>query len=210
MIWILAYILLFKAFRKYLNHVVYRGISVVMIVLMLIQNFYFIDPLTNLAFEQYDTGKGKMIATEIKGGNFGDAFTTNFRHTYLYGLIDAMLQGSNFDAKTKVVIPYEKDYIYFYAYHGYDTVHKRRVFCAQPDGEKVLAMEHVFLGDILQEEQEELPERGIMYFLPYIECNEQAYVEQAEQFYEIGDRQEVSNWGGKMAYYVLERRKQVD
>ena len=204
MIWILAYILLMRTFRHCLKGIIGLGVPSAIIVLLLIQNFYFIDPISNLVFDQYDSGKGKMLATEIEGGNFGDSFTNNFRHTYLYGLVDTMLAEGDYNADTQIVIPYEKDYMYFYAYSGYDTVQKRRIFSVKPDDEKVLTINQIFLDDVLDGFGENISGRGIMYFLPYIDCDEEEYVRRAEQLYNVRKRQELSNWGGTMAYYILD------
>lgn len=203
MIWILAYIMLMRTFGNCLKSVTGLAVSYVVIVLLVIQNFYFIDPLSNLAFDQYDSGKGKMLATEVEGGNFGDAFTNNFRHTYLYDLVDTMLREGDYDTDTQILIPYQKDYMYFYAYTGYDTGEKRRIFSVRPDGEKVLEINQIFLDDVLNDCGESISGRGIMYFLPYIDCDEEEYIKKAEAFYKVGKRQEISNWGGTLAYYIL-------
>lgn len=203
MIWILAYIMLMKTFKHCLKNMIGLGVSFAVIGLMLIQNFYFIDPLSNLAFDQYDSGKGKMLATEVEGGNFGDAFTNNFRHTYLYDLVDTMLAKGDYNVNTQIVIPYKKDYMYFYAYSGYDTTKKRRIFSVHPDGEKILEINQIFLDDVINDGGESISGRGIMYFLPYIDCDEEEYIKKAEAFYKVGKRQEISNWGGTLAYYIL-------
>ena len=206
MIWILAYILLLKTFKTYLRNTIRFGATIAVMLLLLIQNFYFIDPMTNLAFDRYDTGRGKMVATEVDGGNKGDAFTNNFRHTYLYDLIDKMLEDGAYDTDTQIIVPYEKDYLYFYAYTGYDTVKRKRVAALSPDGENVIEIRNTFLEDILEKNPEEMPERGILYFLPYVDGNEQELLQRAEQFYEISERREVSNWGGKLSYYILKHK----
>ncbi|WP_289286098.1 hypothetical protein, partial [Parablautia intestinalis] len=60
--------------------------------------------------------------------------------------------------------------------------------------------------DIVDGSMEELPERGIIYFMPYIDYDEQEILKMAEPFYEAGERREVSNWGGTMAYYIMKRK----
>ena len=204
MLWILAYIVFMKTFDKGLNNIIWQGGAITVIVLLLIQNIFFIDPLSNRAFDRYDSGKGKLLATETEGGNFGDSFTNNFRHTYLYDLVDAMLATENYDASTQIVIPYKKDYMYFYAYTGYDTIEKKRVFSVKPDGEKILEINQIFLDDVLNNNGEGISGRGIMYFLPYIDCDEKEYVRKAGEFYNVEKRQEISNWGGRMAFYTLD------
>ncbi|MDD6071295.1 MAG: hypothetical protein PUC12_10870, partial [Clostridiales bacterium] len=206
MIWLLAYIILLKTFRNFLKNKIGFGSTVAVIALLVIQNFYYIDPLTNLMFDCFDTGKGKMVSTEIGGGNLGDAFANNFRHTYLYGLIDAMLEESEYDEETQIVIPTERDYLYFHAYTGYNKDEKRRVFDVLPDEENVIRISCVCLPDVLSLEQDKMPERGVMYFLPFIKCDEREVVAQVERFYKVSERREISNWGGTLSYYILERK----
>ena len=206
MLWVLAFILLFKTFKNCLDSLAGIVAAVVGMVLLVVQTFFFIDPLTNMAFEQFDTGKGKMISTEMGGGNFSETFMTNFRHTYLYGLFDAMLADSNFDTDAIIIIATVGDRMDFYEWTGYDKEEKRRVFCSLPDGEKVVPISHVCLEDIVDGSMEELPERGIIYFMPYIDYDEQEILKMAEPFYEAGERREVSNWGGTMAYYIMKRK----
>lgn len=206
MTWMLAWILLLEVFPNCLNHFMHTGTAIAIIAVLVIQNFYFIDPLTNLAFEKYETGKGKMISTEVDGGNLGDTFSTNFRHTFLYGLIDVMLEDSDFGAGTWIIVPYKKDYLHIHDYVGYDICAKRMVPCSIPDEEEVITIEHALLGDIQDGSLEKVPERGIMYFLPYTESDEQEAIKKAEQFYEVSERREIENWGGKLAYYILEKK----
>lgn len=206
MIWILAYIYCFKLFRRYLRNGIALEVSITIMILLLIQNFTFIDPWTTLFFDQYDTGKGKMVSTEIKGGNLGDAFANNFRYTYLYGLIDTMLRESNFDVDTQVIVPYSKDYLDLSRYIAYDKSRRKRVFQVLPDNENTIEINCILLQDILNGQVEELPERGVMYFLPYVYSDEQEIIEKVKQFYNIGDRREASNWGGTLAYYTMEKR----
>lgn len=206
MIWILAWILLFKVFPNCLKGLAGVGVAGVCLVILLIQNFYFIDPLTNCVFDQYDTGKGKMISTEIDGGNLGDTFTTNFRHTFLYGLIDTMLKDSGFDANTCLIIPYKKDYLYIHQFVGYDIVEKRMVPCSMPDEKEIITIKHMLLEDVEGCSLEEMPERGVMYFLPYTGSDEQEVIKQVEKFYVVSERKEINNWGGTLAYYILQKK----
>lgn len=207
MIWLLASIFLFKTFKNIIDNIMGFGMSIIVILLLIVQNFYYIDPITNLVFDQYETGKGKMISTESNGGSFTETFTNNFRYTYLLDLVDIMLKESEFSEDTNIVIPYGKDYMYFYEYTMYDKNEKRRVFDLPSDSVNTVVMKHVFLKDILEGKLEEIPERGVMYFLPYIDCDEEAIINEAKQYYEVSERNEISNWGGTLAYYILEKRQ---
>lgn len=206
MLWILAVIILFDTFRECLENRKVLVATMVTMVLVFLQNFYYIDPITNLLFDRYDTGKGKMIATEYEGGNLGDGFVNNFRHTYLYGLADTMLEESGFASGTYLIIPYEKDYLPIHHYTKYDTEEKQRVFSAKADGRKVVNIGYMFLDELIRDDSIVPPQKGIMYILPYIDVDEQECIERAKLLYDVGERKEISNWGGSLVYYELQRK----
>lgn len=206
MVWVLADIMLFTIFQNCLKHVTNLIISGIIMILMAVQTFFFIDPLTNIAFEQFDTGKGKMISTEVGGGNLSETFVTNFRYTYLNGLFDAMLLDSGYDTDTLLIVALEKDRMCFYDYTAYDIEKKERVFCSSPDGKKTIPFKYTYLEYIVDGSVGEIPERGIIYFMPYADYNERERLEMIEPFYEIGERREVSNWGGVISYYIMKRK----
>lgn len=206
MVWLLADIILFKIFQNCLNHLAGLVLSGVVMALMAVQTSFFIDPFTNMAFEQFDTGKGNMISTEVGGGNLSETFVTNFRHTYLNGLFDDMLLDCGYDTDTLLILALERDRMCFYDCTAYDTVRKERVFCDAPDGEKIIPFNYTYLEYIVDGSVGEIPEKGIIYFMPYVGYDEKERLEMIEGFYEIGERREVSNWGGTISYYTLKRK----
>ena len=60
----------------------------------------------------------------------------------------------------------------------------------------MVPMEHIQAGLSLSGET-------ILYFLPYYERDEEAYIAALREYYHVSDRKEVSNWGGTLSYYIL-------
>lgn len=204
MMWILAIIYAIKTFNPNMHkRSSYIGLSVIFI-LVLTQNFYYLDPLTNLCFKRFDTGNGTVLSTEINGGNFGDTFVNNYRHSYLIDLIDQMFEDGAYDSDTRVIIPYDRDYNMLYYGTGYNKETKKRVFEVNPDGQTVVPIVQEILPEILARDIQDMPRRGIMYFMPYIECNEEERIAMASTYYNIRGPYSVINWGGSLKYYILD------
>ena len=83
---------------------------------------------------------------------------------------------------------------------------QKRVHDANPDGQRVVPIEQVLLPELLQENVEEMPLRGIMYFSPYIECDEQERVNRVKEYYDVSEPRDISNWGGSLRYYILTKK----
>ena len=206
MMWILAIIVLFKTFPDFLASKLRYGMTWGILVIVFLQNFFYLDPITNMTFESFDTGNGKILSTEIAGGNFGDGLVNNARHIYLQDLINGMLAGGQYDENTQVVVPYDRDYNMLFYGAGYDRDKQKRVHDANPDGQRVVPIEQVLLPELLQENVEEMPLRGIMYFSPYIECDEQERVNRVKEYYDVSEPRDISNWGGSLRYYILTKK----
>lgn len=206
MMWILAIIYLFITFPHCFEKKIGQCAAWGIVLLVSLQNFFCLDPVTNMAFELYNTGNGKILSTEIAGGNFGDCFINNGRHLYLYGLIDEMLSGGQYDENTQIVIPYDRDYNMLYYGAAYDKNKMRRVHAVAPDGNDTISLEQVLLPELLEKDSGEMPLRGIMFFLPYIECDEQELVAKAKTYYDVSEPHDLSNWGGTLRYYILTKK----
>ena len=206
MMWILAIIVLFKTFPDFLASKLRCGMTWGILVIVFLQNFFYLDPITNMTFESFDTGNGKILSTEIAGGNFGDGLVNNVRHVYLFDLMDGMLADGQYDENTQVVVPYDRDYNMLYYGAGYDRDKQKRVHDANPDGQRVVPIEQVLLPELLQENVEEMPLRGIMYFSPYIDCDEQERVNRVKEYYDVSEPRDISNWGGSLRYYILTKK----
>lgn len=206
LMWIFAIIVLQKTFPNFFASKLRYGMTCGILVIVFLQNFFYLDPITNMAFESFATGNGKILSTEIAGGNFSDGLVNNARHVYLFDLINGMLAGGQYDENTQIVVPYDRDYNMLYYGAGYDRNKQKRVHDANPDGRQVVPIEQVLLPELLQKKVEEMPLRGIMYFSPYIDGDEQDCVNRAKEYYDVSEPHDISNWGGTLRYYILTKK----
>lgn len=70
----------------------------------------------------------------------------------------------------------------------------------------VAPMQQILLEQIMQNDGGGLAEEAIVYFVPYIEFDEEGCIEKLRNYYQVGERREISNWGGSIVYYALKRK----
>ncbi len=208
--WILAFILLFETFPFCLESGKTYWAAGAITLLLFIQNFYYIDPVSNLLFDRLDSGKGKMLSAEVNYSNYGDTFVNNYRYRYIDQVIDKMLVDAEYHPGMQIIIPYERDYVYVTDNGSYSINWniKKRKRTMQGIGENayVVPMQQILLEQVMQNNGEGLAAEAIVYFVPYIDFDEDGCIEELRNYYQIGERREVSNWGGSIAYYTLKHK----
>lgn len=210
-IWLIAFILLYDANFKF-TFLREKIVTSVIVFLLCVQNFYFIDPVSNLIFDRLDTGKGKILSGEQNYTNYGDTLVNNYRYSYIASIIDQMLAEIEYNVDTQVIVPYERDYMwipgddYFYTIN-WDCRRKQRTFRRVSDDDSdLISIQQVQLNDIKENNGEGLSSRAIVYFMPYIKWDEIGSIKELSNYYEIGERRELYNWGGGIVYYVMEHK----
>lgn len=208
-LWLLALILLYFVLSPMLSGEMMMGISTVMAVILLIQNFIYIDPLSNLIFDKIPSGKGAILSTNMNASYYGDSLVNSYRYAYLDKLLDKMLADAEYSEEKQIVLwsgSEDQSFIstMFSYYLGWDTEKEKRVIIAEDTLQSETAV--IPLNTITMEEIQqgvELRKETILYFLPYYERDEEAYLAPLRAYYQISERKEISNWGGSLAYYVL-------
>lgn len=210
-LWLIAFILLYESNVKFTSLKEKIAVSVIAF-LLCVQTFYFIDPISNLFFDRLDTGKGKILSGEQNYSNYGDTLVNNYRYSYIISIIDRMLAEADYDAHTQVIVPYERDYLCIpgddlqYTIN-WDARKKQRTFgSVAGDNSERIPIGQIQLDDIKEMNGEGLSDRAIVYFMPYIEWDETGSIEELSNYYEIGERKELYNWGGCIVYYILEHK----
>lgn len=120
-----------------------------------------------------------------------------------------MLAETEYGPDTQIVLwPISEDQTYINSMLnyslGWDQEKKKRVIIDQSVNEK--ADDIIPLNMVALEELQAgvgLSQRAILYFVPYYQRDEEAYLSSLKQHYQIGERKEVSNWGGTLSYYIL-------
>lgn len=182
-------------------------------VLLSIQTFYYIDPLTNLMFLRIDSGKGKIVASEMRKRYFGDTLVNNFRYTYIDDLLNKLLTDVNYNENQKIVcfdsmIDTSKiRYLDDGKEIGWNTKTQKRELLLddnKPDVCHINTVDYDELTNLdifIDNSESEL----IIYFMKYIDVDEDAVINELRQKYNISDAHKVENWGGTLNYYVLRK-----
>ena len=210
LLWILAFILLYETFPLCLESgKTYCAVGAITL-LLLIQNFYYIDPVSNLLFDSLDSGRGKILSAEVNYSNYGDTFVNNYRYRYIDQIIDKMLADAEYHPGMQIIIPYERDYVYVTDNGAYsinwNTKKRKRTMLSAGENPYVAPMQQILLEQIMNNDGGGLAEEAIVYFVPYIEFDEEGCIEKLRNYYQVGERREISNWGGSIVYYALKRK----
>lgn len=207
-VWLLALLLLYYVWGPVISKVKIAGACAFLALLMVIQNFVYIDPISNAVFDRLDAGKGKILSTDMNSAYYGDTLVNSYRYSYLDKLLDKMLAEAGYNENKQIVLwSSSEDQSYISRVHaiplGWDENKGERVLI----DEKAIAEQEMYPLNMVPMEhiQAGLPLSGetILYFLPYYERDEEAYIAALREYYHVSDRKEVSNWGGTLSYYIL-------
>lgn len=211
--WILAVLLLYYVIAPYLNErILTIGLGTAA-VLLLIQNVCYIDPVSNLLYDRLDSGKGKILCVNMETDYYGDAIVTNYRFNYLDSLLDKLLTEIDYDGSTCIFqcMGDEGQIAGIGAYPcGWDYEQKERRYLSEETirryGE-LIPINTWYLKENakLSKEKEGLPQNAVAYFLSYDGLLEEKYLKMLSPYYRIGERTKISNWGGCLYYYTLEK-----
>ena len=207
-LWLIALVVLYYVWGAILSRTKTMGICAFFVLLLMIQNFFYIDPFSNVVFNNLDSGKGRILSTNMNATYYGDTLVNNYRYSYLDKLLDKMLLEADYNKDKQIVLWTGNDQSYIGSMYflpiGWDSNKKRRVIMDEKTMLQqteiiplnMIPMERVQNGEVLNGET-------ILYFLPYYERNEEEYLSSLREYYQISERKEVSNWGGTLSYYIL-------
>lgn len=208
-LWLIALILLYYVWEPVFSKIKLMAECTVFIVLLTIQTFVYIDPFSNVLFNRIDSGKGTILSTYMDVDNYSDSIVNNYRYSYLDNLLDKMLIEVDYDKDMQIVLWPRSDEqsdidIMSRLRIGWNKEKKKRVLL---DAEAVQNQREIIPFNMIPLENiqagEELKGETILYFLPYYERDEEAYLSPLKNYYYISERKEVSSWGGTLYYYVL-------
>lgn len=204
------YIEFYDELNKKKHTVILAGITV----LLIIQNFVYIDPISNLIFDRYETGKGKILSVNINIPR-ADTYVNNFRFSYIDLLLDKMLEEVGYHSGMEIV-KFDRmqeqnfiDGLYDYVL-GWDTDQKKRIFMCdenKKNNDDLILVNTVMYDEIVEGGTEELSDELLVFFLPIYDIDVQETLNTFEGEYDIMENKQISNWGGTLEYYILMRRK---
>ena len=207
---------------KLLPHRYSCAFSGILIVLFIIQSYFDFDPISNYIFPTLDTGKNQKLFTTYSSNYFGDGLINNYSYTWIDNLYNKMLSEINYEEDMTIFLPGTESAgthingngtIYRI---GWNTKTEKRVIV----DDKILSSDaiipiHTFSTDKIfdkfpyaYKESEQLinvnlPDKGIVVFLPHYQEKEENILDCLSNYYYIGKKKQVENWNGILIYYEI-------
>ena len=188
-------------------------ITSVIIVLFIINSFIHIDPVSRLAFQTVSTGDWYTVQTNYTHDKYGNDLCNNYQYTWLDRALNRLLNEINYDGTSQIVITtLERQgsqingnrFVYQVCW---DLKKHRRVFY---DDEMLYENDNlVMINCIASEDLPLIPtltDKAYLLFIPYYEEDEEETIDYISNFYKVGERKKISEFGGCLYYYELELR----
>lgn len=181
--------------------------------LMIIQNFVYIDPVSNLIFDKKDSGKGILLSANLNIPR-ADTFSNSYRFAYIDPLLNSMLEEAEYDSQMQIVrFHNKKEQSFINGFGGYvlewDVVRKERDFACKENKQtnpNLIPINVIMFEDVEKNGTQDLAEEILIYFMPIFDIDQEESLAAFSRDYNIGEKKTVSNWGGTLDYYILTRK----
>ncbi len=191
--------------------VVVRAVTVL---LLLVQSFWCIDPVSEAVFGTADIGNGhKMLFSSLGFDYYGDGLVCNYQYSWLDKAFDKMLRQVNYDEDMQVIMTRKGSVATHLNGNGsaypitWDAVHGKRVFNDENATIRSLSIESL-LGMLPYKEEDcvvsdKMSDRAMLYFIPYYEDNREENVNLLSKYFYLPEEEQVSAYGGTIDYYNM-------
>ena len=206
--------------------VAYSIVIALLAVLLTIESFITIDPVTRHYFNQISIGHHTMNYESFVMNYFGDGLVTNYQYAWLDKAFDKTLEDIGYDGTEVVYFPAAEHGpetgVHFEGNAGYTYVAwfpkkgHREICDAFAKGSGGLKIESVWayeggtadLGYIKDEYlyEDKMTDRATLCFIPYFEeigITEEPYLKSAGLYYYIGDKEESTAYRGTIYHYPM-------
>ncbi|GFI68572.1 hypothetical protein IMSAG249_00389 [Lachnospiraceae bacterium] len=206
-LWLTGLLLLYYVWGNVFSKVRIMGGCAVVILLLVVQNFIYIDPFSNIIFDRLESGKGKILCTDLNTAYYGDSLVNNYRYSYLDRLLNKLLAEADYSKDKQIALwASSDDQSYINSIYslslGWDSDKKKRVIMDEKSlREKIIPLNTVPMEEL--QNGKKLNKETILYFLPYYDRDEDEFLSSLSEYYQISERKEISNWGGTLSYYIL-------
>lgn len=190
------------------------GLLILLAVCCLAQSYTTVDPLMKNLFAMRPTGGGYAVAHPAWNAQEGeiqpehvlaDMAVYNNQMSYLDKAYDRMLRQIGFDGSEDLIIwddlPQYNGFSTTSIYRFWDRKEQKRRFCRTDTTVpiRIFGKPYFEQGDL-----DALSERAVFVYTPGYGVEEDLAAAQLGEFYELGERKEVSIWGqGSIAYYEM-------
>lgn len=212
---LIALLLFWEIIGRYISKKICCITFSVVFALNFIEAFIHIDPLSYVLFETRSTGGWYTVLTNYTHDKYGNDLCNNRQYAYLDKALDKMLENIDFDGTQDIIILGNQGQGSQINGNGthycvcWNTRSQKRVIydeamLMQDDTLKLITCTTEY--DILYKFYENtLSPVAYAVFIPYYELDEEDCLTFVSQFYQVGEKQEVSVMGTTLVYYPLSR-----
>ena len=212
---LISLLLFWEIIGGYISKKICCIIFSVVFALNFIEAFIHIDPLSYILFETRSTGDWYTVLTNYTHDKYGNDLCNNRQYAYLDKALDKMFENIHFDGTQDIIILGNQGQGSQINGNGthycvcWNTWSQKRVIydeamLMQDDTLKLITCTTEY--DILCKFYENtLSPVAYAVFIPYYELDEEECLTFVSQFYQVGEKQEVSVMGTTIVYYPLTR-----
>lgn len=192
---------------------IFKVMLPIIIVLFAIEAFIHIDPISSLVFKTTTTGNWYTVQTNYAHEAYGNDLCNNYQYTWLDRALDKFLNEIGYDGTSNIIITASERQGSQISGNGYvyrvcwNIDQKKRVFY---DDEMLTENENLIMinckvpDDLTSVSM--MTEKAYVLFIPYYEENEEDIIIYLSQYYNVGERKKINEFGGCLYYYELELR----
>ncbi len=185
--------------------------AIIMLILS-IQTFYNTDVVSDFMFNRYPTGKGYIVASEMKKGILGDNIINNYTYSYIDELIDEMMIKVNYSEEYMIVYA-DEDVINRADVMALDTLKGNHLYAAwdKNNQKRVIyndsnidtyRIDAISYSEMLNIEQSD-KKAYLLYYFDFSNMNSEKVKEDISNDYNVALEETLENWGGKLHYMLL-------
>lgn len=214
-----------KAFKgsKVFGEIIYYGAIILVSVLLYLETYKTIDPVTKALFTQVNIGDGETMNFENETSSYyGDGLLTNYEYSWIDKAFNGLMQEMDYNSDKVIYMPYDQTTVtsgvFFVGnggvYHiGWDENKKTRVFMDSDqenvsainfqyvdDYEKYFPYKDIFYNGMVSGE---LKDTGVLTSLPFVDDEYELARERVGLYYYLGERDSVKAMNGTLSYYPL-------
>lgn len=218
LLWFIATIYVYDTFSDKKHFL--RVTSCITTALLTIQTFYYVDPVSNLVFDSFDTGRGRMLYMSMRVHGYADMVVGNYRYTYIDDLLNKMLRDVDYMGDSQIIFgDNDAEQIGIdwcarkYRYVWDASAGKRVILTDRIDDRITTEDSNLYYIDTLSASEYltnpdgvETADTLLIYFLPFNILDRDECLAPFLEDYEIVKQERIYNWGGYLDYYVLSLR----
>ena len=208
-----ALLLFWELVAKNISKKITGVILTFILLLNFVEAFIHIDPVSAVVFETRTTGNWYTVLTNYTHNTYGNDLCNNRQYAYLDEVIDKMLTEINYDGLEDLILLGGQEQGSQINGNGahyrvcWDNINKERVIydevMLEENKDLILITCTNYDGLIEKSQINFMSPVAYAIFIPYYEVNEEECLASISQFYNIGERQEVTVMGTSIVYYGL-------